>query len=204
MSTRALNCASLLFLTMSRFQPGGSAEKATILAFLTQPTTEGPTGVVANHTALRKWEGLFRRCKELRLQIPDPSLLVRALDMLGKVIGLIGNKSPTAGWRPYSLRHQHHLDAGTKMQGNCDKGTWLLFFGMEHPEDPVEYLSDLRLRTFRVWHRSRPGLRSGHSLREMACILSPRHAWPLRSETHKSYILWLLVGTLAFAEGSKS
>ena len=106
-STRALNCTALLFLTMSRFQPGGSAEKASILAFLTQPQTEGPAGVVANHTALRKWERLFRRCTELGLQIPDPSLLVRALDALGKVIG---NKSPTAAWRLYSFRHQHHLD----------------------------------------------------------------------------------------------
>ena len=106
-STRALNCASLLFLTMSRFQPGGSAEKASILAYLTQPQTEGPVGVVTNHAALRKWERLFRRCKELGLQIPDPSLLVRGLDTLGKIIG---NKSPTAGWRLYSFRHQHHLD----------------------------------------------------------------------------------------------
>ena len=64
-STRALNCTALLFLIMSRFQPGGSAEKASILAFLTQPQTEGPAGVVANHTALRKWERLFRRCTEL-------------------------------------------------------------------------------------------------------------------------------------------
>ena len=90
-STRALNCAALLSLTMSRFQPGGSAEKATMLAYLTQPTTEGPMGIVANHAALRKWDRLFRRCKEPNLQVPDPSLLVRALDTLGKVIG---NKSP--------------------------------------------------------------------------------------------------------------
>ena len=104
-STRSLNCASLLFLAMSRFQPGGSAEKASILAYLTQPHTEGPSGVIANHAALRKWERLVRRCKELGLQIPDPSLLVRALETLGKVIG---NKSPTAGWRLRS--HQHQLD----------------------------------------------------------------------------------------------
>ena len=44
-STRALSSVALLFLTMSRFQPGGSAEKATILAYLTQPTTEGPAQV---------------------------------------------------------------------------------------------------------------------------------------------------------------
>ena len=95
-STRALSSVALLFLTMSRFQPGGSAEKATILAYLTQPTTEGPAGVQANQQALRKWERLFRRwkdCKELGLQMPHPTLLVRSLDTLVKVIG---NKSPPA------------------------------------------------------------------------------------------------------------
>ena len=96
----------LLVLAMSCFQPGGSAEKASILAYLTQPHTDGPSGVVSNQMALRKWERLFHRCKELGLQIPDLSLLIRGLDTLGR---LIGNKSPTAGWRLYSFRHQHQL-----------------------------------------------------------------------------------------------
>ena len=89
-STRALSSSALVFLTMSRFQPGGTAEKSTILAFLTQPSVEGPPGIVSNHAALRKWERLFRRCRELGLQAPDPSLLIRALDGLGKIIN---NKS---------------------------------------------------------------------------------------------------------------
>ena len=50
---------------------------------------------------------VVRRCKELGLQTPDPTLLVRALDTLGKVIG---NKSPTAGWRLYNFRHQYQID----------------------------------------------------------------------------------------------
>ena len=79
-SVRALSTVSLLFLIYSRFQPGGSSEKASILAFLTQPSVEGSQGVVSNHAALRKWERLYRRCVELGLSPPDPTLLVRALD----------------------------------------------------------------------------------------------------------------------------
>ena len=106
-STRALSASALIFLTMSRYQPGGTAEKSTILAYLTQPSLEGPPGIIANHTALRKWERLFRRCRELGLQARDPSLLVRALDGLGKIMN---NKSHQAGFRLSSFRHEQQLD----------------------------------------------------------------------------------------------
>ena len=106
-STRALGASALVLLTMSRYQPGGTAQKSTILAYLTQPSVEGSPGIVSNHAALRKWERLFRRCRELGLQAPDPSLLVRALDSLGKIIN---NKSHQAGFRLSSFRHEQQLD----------------------------------------------------------------------------------------------
>ena len=106
-STRALSSSALVFLTMSRFQPGGTAEKSTILAYLTQPSVEGQPGIVSNHAALHKWERLFRRCRELGLQAPDPSLLIRALDGLGRIIN---NKSHQAGFRLSSFRHEQQLD----------------------------------------------------------------------------------------------
>ena len=116
-SIRALSSSALLFLLMSRFQPGGGSEKSMILSFLTQPTVEGSPGIVANHTALRKWERLYRRCKELGLQAPDPTLLVRALDSLARVIN---NKSPQAVFRLSTFRHTSHLDVvpneGTVLQ----------------------------------------------------------------------------------------
>ena len=107
-SVRALSTVSLLFLIYSRFQPGGSSEKASILAYLTQPSVEGSPGVVSNHAALRKWERLYRRCVELGLSPPDPTLLVRALDSLGKVIT---NKSTHAAFRLSTYRLQSQLDS---------------------------------------------------------------------------------------------
>ena len=79
-STRALSCVALMFLIFTRYQPGGGGEKATILAYLTQPVVEGSANLMNCHQALRKWEKLYRRCRESSLRVPDPVLLVRALD----------------------------------------------------------------------------------------------------------------------------
>ena len=106
-SVRALSSVAVLFMVMCRFQPGGGSEKEMILSFLTQPTTEGPPGIIANHSALRKWERLLRRCTELGVQVPDATLLVRALDSLGKIVS---NKSHNAGFRLSTFRHQSQLD----------------------------------------------------------------------------------------------
>ena len=107
-SVRALGTVPLLFLAMTKYQPGGTGEKSAILSFLTQPQLEGGNGVQSNHAALRKWERLYRRCVELGLAPPDPTLLVRALDGLGKAIG---NKSPHIAFRLATFRHQYQLDA---------------------------------------------------------------------------------------------
>ena len=106
-SVRGLGSSALLFLTMCRYQPGGSSEKSMILSFLTQPVTEGSPGIVSNHAALRKWDRLFRRCRELGLQAPDPILLVRGLDTLSRVIH---NKSSTAAFTLSTFRHKYQLD----------------------------------------------------------------------------------------------
>ena len=107
-SVRALASSSLLFMVMSRYQPGGSTEKSMILSYLTQPHVEGQSNVHSTHAALRKWDRLFRRGRELGLQSPDPILLVRGLDVLGRIIH---NKSPTAAFTVSTFRHKYQLDS---------------------------------------------------------------------------------------------
>ena len=107
-SVRGLSSAALLFLTMTRYQPGGSSEKSMILSYLTQPYLEGPNNIANNHAALRKWERLYRRGSELGLQSPDPILLVRGLDTLGRIIH---NKSPTSAFTVSTFRHRYQLDS---------------------------------------------------------------------------------------------
>ena len=107
-SIRGLASSALIFLVMSRYQPGGSSEKSMMLSYLTQPYVEGTSNVLSHHGALRKWDRLYRRGQELGLQSPDPILLVRALDALGKIIH---NKSPTAAFTVATFRHQYQLDS---------------------------------------------------------------------------------------------
>ena len=70
-SVRGLASSALIFLLMSRYQPGGSSEKSMILSFLTQPHVDGQSNVLSHHAALRKLDRLYRRGKELGLQSPD-------------------------------------------------------------------------------------------------------------------------------------
>ena len=79
-----------------------------ILSFLTQPYLEKQNSLSSNHAALRKWDRLYRRGPELGLQSPDPILLVRGLDTLGKIIH---NKTPNAAFTVSTFRHKYHLDA---------------------------------------------------------------------------------------------
>ena len=105
-SVRALSCVALLFMIFARYQPGGGAEKATILAFLTQPQVEGTPNLQNCHLTLRKWDKMYRRCKELGLQTPDPLLLVRALDILARPL----NGKPQHAFRLSTFRHSQNID----------------------------------------------------------------------------------------------
>ena len=108
-SVRALSCVALLFMIFARYQPGGGgAEKATILAFLTQPQVDGAPNLQNCHLTLRKWDKMYRRCKELGLQTPDPLLLVRALDILARPL----NGKPQHAFRLSTFRHSQNIDVG--------------------------------------------------------------------------------------------
>ena len=86
---------AIMFLILTRYQPGGGSEKATILADLTQPHVEGNANLANSYAALCKWEKLHRRCRELNLQVPDPLLIVRASDTLAKPL----NQKPTTAFQ---------------------------------------------------------------------------------------------------------
>ena len=107
-SVHGLSSSALLFLAMTRYEAGGSSEKSMILSYLTEPYVKGQNSLSSNHAALRKWDRLFRRGRELGLQSPDPILLARGLDSLGKIIH---NKSPTSAFTVSMFRHRYQLDS---------------------------------------------------------------------------------------------
>ena len=76
-------CA-LIFRLLTLYQPGGQQEKVHILQSLQQPDPQStPQKAV---TSLRAWARWLRRCRELNVAAPDPSLLVRGLSTMTKQV----------------------------------------------------------------------------------------------------------------------
>ena len=64
---------SLLFRLLTIYQPGGQQEKVTILQGLQQPKSEQTAADAVR--SLRAWARWLRRCRELEVAAPDPSLV---------------------------------------------------------------------------------------------------------------------------------
>ncbi|CAE7708795.1 unnamed protein product [Symbiodinium sp. CCMP2592] len=71
---------SLLFRLMTLYQPGGEAERSRILNNLQNPPQETDAQKVVE--ALRSWDRWLRRCKELSLATPDPTILAKGLNTM--------------------------------------------------------------------------------------------------------------------------
>ena len=77
---RAVQTIPMLFRLLTKYQPGGAGEKQALLRTLTTPAavntaTDGIAGI-------RKWSRALTRAQELKLALPDPTLLVKALDQI--------------------------------------------------------------------------------------------------------------------------
>ena len=81
---QATSTTKLLYRLLQLYQPGGEDEKVKILGHLQAPPPEqDPHKAVQG---LRNWNRWLRRCRELHLQTPDPSLLTRGLNGLVKQV----------------------------------------------------------------------------------------------------------------------
>ena len=73
-----------LFRLLINYQPGGSTDRALVLAQLEpKESSTDASDVVA---ALRKWFRWLQRARDLQLALPDPSVQIRALTMITKRI----------------------------------------------------------------------------------------------------------------------
>ena len=95
----------LLYRLLQLYQPGGESEKVKILNNLQSPPAESdPQRAVQ---ALRTWNRWLRRCRELGLQAPGPSLLTRGLnDLVRQVL----EKYPEVSFRTSLLRSTLKVD----------------------------------------------------------------------------------------------
>ena len=96
---------SLLFRLMTLYQPGGEAERSRILANLQSPPEESEPQKVVE--ALRAWDRWLRRCRELSLATPDPTILAKGLN---RMIRKIVEQNADMGFRTNLVRSTLQVD----------------------------------------------------------------------------------------------
>ena len=98
---------ALVFRLLTIYQPGGQQEKVRILQNLQQPEPEYSAQKAVK--SLRTWARWLRRCKELGVSAPDPSLLTRGLSTITKNVM---EKDAEASFRTSLVKS--HLSVDTK------------------------------------------------------------------------------------------
>ena len=99
--------SSILFRLLTIYQPGGQQEKVTILQGLQQPKSEQTAADAVK--SLRAWARWLRRCRELEVAAPDPSLLTRSLSTITRAVL---EKEPEVSFRTSLVKS--HLLVDTK------------------------------------------------------------------------------------------
>ena len=74
----------LIFRILTLYRPGGEGEKLKILQNLQSPSPESEAGSAV--TPLRTWSRWLRRCRDLGVLAPDPSLLVGGLSKMVQAV----------------------------------------------------------------------------------------------------------------------
>ena len=77
-ASRELYSTTIIYRLLVTFQPGGANEKALLLKHLTQINIGKDLSEMG--TALRTWRRFFKRAVEINTTLPDPTLLLKALD----------------------------------------------------------------------------------------------------------------------------
>ena len=97
---------AILFRLLTLYQPGGEEEKYRTLQQLQSPPRESDPGKAVE--ALRAWNRWLRRCEELNIQPPDPSLQARALNSIVKGVF---EKNSEANFRTQLVRSNLKIDS---------------------------------------------------------------------------------------------
>ena len=104
-TNRWLSTTAILFRIFCLFQPGGSNERAHLLAQLVNP--EVCTSFAECIKVLRRWNQSLQRASEIHATLPDPSLLLRGVD--AATGGLLASNQ-MVGFRVNSFRHRLGID----------------------------------------------------------------------------------------------
>ena len=111
-SSRSTTTVDLLFRILKKYQPGGLAERTHVLKQLVEG--KSPNSIQDMVTQLQLWMRWFKRAKELRIDIPDATLLMGALDRLGQPLVRL---SPQSAFRLSTVRAALQVDTMPTQDG---------------------------------------------------------------------------------------
>jgi hypothetical protein len=100
-----------MMMIMTRYQPGSRSEKEALLQRITYP--EACWTVEQALPALKMWKRRIERARELEVTIPDPSILLSALDA---VTEKSMKKDPRRLFRVESTRQSIKVDVVTTLE----------------------------------------------------------------------------------------
>ena len=104
-ASRKLSATQIMFKWFCLYQPGGQAERASLLHLMTdQRMAQTPSELASN---LRQWIRLLSRSEELGLVLPDPMVLA---GVLGKFSDSLSKQGTQVGFRLASTRQQLQMD----------------------------------------------------------------------------------------------
>ena len=103
---RLLSTTGILFTLLKNFQPGGSSERTLLLKELSEiKVGKSPSEACA---AVRSWRRFYTRTKEIEATVPDPIILLRALE---PAVQLVSQLDAQATFRLAQSRAQLQVDA---------------------------------------------------------------------------------------------
>ena len=104
-ASKSVNALGILAKGMQLYQPGGLAERSAILSSLESPAEA--SSVTSAISTLRRWLRWKRRAEELKVGLPDPTILVRGL---GKLVKRILQNMPDLNFRLSLVRNTLMID----------------------------------------------------------------------------------------------
>ncbi|CAK9056938.1 unnamed protein product [Durusdinium trenchii] len=120
-ANRKVTTVSILFRLHVLFQPGGGAERTTLLKCLTEVKTSNNIQDLLVTT--RTWRRWLQRAEELRLTLPDPLILMQVLGRIMDSLSKLGGSQ--VAYRVSSVRQELLVDLRPELQSIKDLSEYL-------------------------------------------------------------------------------
>ena len=120
-SSRHVTTVSILFKLFVVFQPGGGAERTTLLKSLTEVKVgHSVTELLAT---MRQWRRWLQRAEELKVTLPDPLILMNVLGKIMDSLAKLGGSQ--VAYRVSTVRQELLVDQRPEMNSIKDLSEYL-------------------------------------------------------------------------------